>query len=193
MYVRELVSLFESLLYWIYMRVKAVFHGCILFTATAITFFWVTDETLTKYSLQLSAILLLTLLFTHRMVKPASFKLVESTISTIAVLLVVFATGGISSPLFFLNYFLLFELSLLLEPLVVFILSVSLIGYYMLITGSGTTLLNMLELLAFPVMTPLAYYLGSIYNKTQHQKEEIKHLEKRIENLKEELIEEELR
>lgn len=176
-----------------YMKAKPAFHALILFIATITTFFWVTHETLSLYSLQLSAILLLTILFTHRILKPVSFKLVESTISTIAVLLLVYATGGISSPLFFLNYFLLFELSLLLEPLIPLVLSLALGGYYLSISGDGTTLFNLLELLAFPVMTPLAMYFGSLYKKGQYQKEEIKHLHNKIENLEEELMEEELK
>lgn len=173
------------------MRAKPAFHAAMLITAVIVTFFWVIDESLSYFSLQLSALLLLTLIFTHRILKPVSFKLVESTISTFAVLLIVSATGGISSPLFFLNYFLLFELSLLLEPMIPFLLSLAVGGYYLLLSGSSTTPFNLLELLAFPVMTPLAIYFGKLYERQENQKKEIKNLHQKIDALEEELVEEE--
>jgi len=107
------------------------------------------------------------------------------------VLLIVFATGGITSPLFFLNYFLLFELSLLLEPVIPLILSISLIGFYFFTDGVGGSPLRLLELVSFPFMTPLAFLFGKIYQKEENQKKEIKNLSKKIERLEEELVEEE--
>jgi len=102
---------------------RIILHTFIIFVAVFITYFWVTDEYLKDASLQLTAVLMLTLIFTRHLLKPPSFKLAESTISTMTVLLVTTATGGITSPLFFLNYFLLFELSLLLEPQIPLLLS----------------------------------------------------------------------
>lgn len=174
-------------------RNKTAFHALILGSAVTVIFFWITDEKLAYYSLQLSGLLLLTLVITHHLLKPPSFKLVESTISTMAVLLVTQATGGITSPLFFLNYFLLFELSLLLEPVIPMILSVFLIFFYFF-TGEVThSPFLITALLAFPCMTPLAYYFGKIYNKEENQKKELKELNKKVEELEEELVEEELK
>lgn len=171
---------------------KSFVHSLILITAVITVFFWVTNEILEGFSLQLTAILLLAFIFTHRLLKPVSFKLAESTISTMAVLLVVFSTGGISSPLFFLNYFLLFELSLLLEPVIPLVLSGTLIFFYFLITNPEGSLLRWAELLAFPFMTPLAFFFGKFYRKEEHQKEQIKGLERKVEMLEEELVEEEI-
>lgn len=172
---------------------KAVVHGIVLGAAVVITFFWVINEKLSFYSLQLSGLLLLTLVITHRILKPVTFKLVESTISTMAVLLITAATGGIASPLFFLNYFLLFELSLLLEPIIPMILSVFLIFFYFLTNEVTQTPFMITALLAFPCMTPLAYYFGRIYNKEENQKRELKSLNRKVGNLKEELVREELK
>ena len=164
----------------------------ILFTATFLTFFWVTDENLSYYSLQLTGILLLTLIITHHTIKPASFKLVESTVSTMAVLLVTEATGGISSPLFFLTFFLLFELSLLLEPIIPLFLSGAFILFYLFTAPQSLSGLSWLELLAFPVMTPLAIWFGNMYQKSQNQRKEIRGLERKVEELTEELVMEEV-
>ncbi len=172
---------------------KPALHAIVLGSAVTVIFFWVINEKLSYYSLQLSAILLLTLVITHHLLKPPTFKLVESTISTMAVLLVTQATGGISSPLFFLNYFLLFELSLLLEPVIPMILSVFLIFFYFFTSEVTHSPFMITALLAFPCMTPLAYYFGKIYNKEENQKKEIKNLSHKIEELEEELVEEELK
>lgn len=172
---------------------KIALHTIILGVAVTLTFFWVLDEKLSGFSLQLSAILLLTLVITHRILKPPSFKLVESTVSTIAILLVTQATGGISSPLFFLNYFLLFELSLLLEAIIPMVLSIFLIFFYFLTNDVAASPFLITALLAFPTMTPLAYYFGRVYQREENQKRELKALNKKVEALEEELVEEELK
>jgi len=175
------------------MEKKVIFHTIILLAATCTTFFWVTNELLSKYSLQLTGILLLTLLICHRFIKGPTFKLIESLISTVGVLLVTSTTGGITSPLFFLTFFLLFELSLLLEPSIPLILSFAFIFYYFITAEVGISGFQWLALLAFPYMTPLAVIFGSIYQKVTNQKKEIRNLSHQVEELKEELVEEELR
>lgn len=174
------------------MRNKPAIHTLILAAAVTVIFFWVVNEKLSNYSLQLSGLLLLTLVISHHLLKPVSFKLVESTVSTMAVLLVTQATGGIASPLFFLNYFLLFELSLLLEPVIPMVLSVFLIFFYFFTNDMNTSPFLITALLAFPCMTPLAYYFGKIYQKELNQKKEIHNLSRKVEVLEEELVEEEL-
>lgn len=171
---------------------KIVTHAVILIIATLVIYSWVTNPVLANYSLQLTGILLLTLIFTHHLLKPVTFKLVESTISTMSVLMVISATGGLSSPLFFLNYFLLFELSLLLEPVIPMLLAGALIVFYIASDHTTYSSLTIIELLAFPIMTPLAFFFGQMYQKVKNQKKEIQHLEKEVEELTEELVEEEV-
>lgn len=170
---------------------KTALHTIILAVAVILTFFWVMSEKLSFYSLQLSAFLLLFLVITHRLLKPVSFRLVESTISTMTVLLVTSATGGIGSPLFFLNYFLLFELSLLLEAAIPMVLSVFLIFFYFFTNEVSQTPFLITALLAFPCMTPLAYFFGRIYQREENQRREIRNLNRKMETLEEELVAEE--
>lgn len=171
---------------------KALIHAIILWVAVATIFLWVSNDKLTYFSLQLSAILLIILIIAHKIVKPVTFHLVESTISTMAILLVVEATGGINSPLFFLNYFLLFELSLLLEPVIPLLLAGSFMFFYFFTYTGNVTAFRWIELLAFPFMTPLAFYFGKIYRKEENQKRELKNLNKKIVHLEEELVEQEI-
>ncbi len=171
---------------------KVYLHAVLLGSAVLMTFFWVNNNLLINYSLQLSGVLMIILIVSRHLLKPLSFRLAESTISTISVLLICASTGGLSSPLFFLNYFLLFELSLLLEPAIAVVLSLLLIVFYFFSHQVGSSLIYLVELLAFPFMTPLAFLFGKIYLKEENQKKEIKNLSKKIEKLEEELIEEEL-
>lgn len=171
---------------------KTALHIVIMTLSVLLIFLWVMVEGLAMYSLQLSALLLIFLVVSHRVLKVSSFKLVESTISTMAVLLVTYSTGGLSSPLFFLNYFLLFELSLLLEPLISIATSVLLLLFFFFTTDASYTPLNYVQLLAFPLITPFAYFFGTLTIKNINQKKEINNLEKKLEYLEEELISEEM-
>jgi len=174
------------------MPTRVAVHLTILTIAVFITFLWMSDEILAHYSLQLTALLILALIFSHRLHRPSQFRLVESVVSTIAVLLLTSATGGIASPLFFLNHFLLFELSLLLEPIIPIFLSFMLITYYLFAhqVGAGSSLI---PLLAFPFLTPLAYFFGKVYQKSKNQHKELLTLSHKVEELKEELVEEEMK
>lgn len=171
---------------------KVLIHITVLLTAVVIIFFWTISDSLSYYSLQLTAILLITLIVAHHLLKPATFKLAESTISTMAVLLIIQSTGGLTSPLFFLNFFLLFELSFLLEAIIPIILSIGLMIFYFLTSQPEQSVPLYGMFLAFPLMTPLAFIVGKLYQKEENQKKEIKNLSKKIGILEEELVEEEL-
>ena len=175
------------------MHHKVAIHSLILLTATFCTFLWVSDSTLSLYALQVSAILLLTLLISKRLLKTPSFKLAESTIATITILLIVGTTGGIHSPLFFLNYLLLFSLSILLEPILPIILSGAIIVFYLLLTPLNEFGPQVAELFAFPLMTPLSYLLGSLYQKVKNQRLQLQKLSEKVEELEEEIVEEEIK
>lgn len=165
------------------MSQKGIIHSFLLGSAILSILLWLSGPTLSHYNLQLTAILMIILVTTRYFIKPDSFRLVESIISTMAVLLVVYDTGNLTSPLFFLNFFLLFELSLLLEPSVPLALSAFLIGFY-LVTSPGENLSTYSILLSFPFITPLAIFLGKIYGKEENQKTQIRNLEKKIARLK---------
>lgn len=167
------------------MSQKAVIHSILLLVASGVTFLWVTNQTLSEYDLQLTAILMLVLVISRYFIKPNSFKLVESLISTIAIILVVVGTGGLTSPLFFLNFFLLFELSLLLEPIIPLIISAALMCIYFTLGPEVKSIGDLAILLSFPFMTPLAIFLGKIYRKEENQKKQIQNLENKLHTIQE--------
>lgn len=171
---------------------RVTVHLTILTLAVFITHLWVTDTILANYSLQLTAVLILVLMVSRHLHKPSQFRVVESVVSTICVLLITTSTGGITSPLFFLNHFLIFELSLLLEPLIPIFLSLVLITIYLFAHQVGENN-SLLPLLSFPFLTPLAYFFGKTYLKSKNQSKELRNLSHTVEELKEELVEDELK
>jgi hypothetical protein len=170
---------------------KTAFHLAVLSIATLLMFFWISNETLNTFSLQLSAMLLITLILSRHYMKLPSFKLAESTISTMCVILLTTYTGGLMSPFFFLNVFLLFELSLLLEPVIPLFLSAMLGIFYFFSHQTGSPPYSFFALLSFPLMTPLAYLFGQTYLKVSNQKLEIQNLTKQLEEYKEDIPEHE--
>ena len=174
------------------MPARVTVHLTILMLAVFITHLWVTDAALANFSLQLTAVMILLLIVSRHLHRPSQFRVVESVVSTICVLLITTATGGISSPFFFLNHFLLFELSLLLEPLIPIFLSIFLIAFYLLSHQVGIER-QLLPLLSFPFLTPLAYFFGRIYQKDKNRHKELRNLSRKVHELQEELVEEEVK
>lgn len=105
--------------------------------------------------------------------------LIDSLILTALVLVIVTATGGLSSPLFFLVYFLLFILSLLLEPTIPLILAFSLIVYF-LFASPINKIAEMIPLFSFPLITPLAVYFGREHKRNIYHKHDNLHLKESI-------------
>lgn len=81
------------------------------------------------------------------------------------ILLLIFQTGGLSSPLFLLLFFVLFGVAIVMEPTVVFIMVVSWIVIFIPIIREGETLPNLLRLGSLLLVSPLSYLFGKVYNR----------------------------
>lgn len=120
-------------------------------------------------------------------------KIFEAIIFTAVVLLLITSTGSLTSPLFFLVYFLLFTLSLLLEPQIAMALSLFLIPFFLLSfpMEEKFPVQQLVPLFSLPFITPLAVYLGRLYLKSENQKKEIKALSAQKEKVFKELVSDE--
>lgn len=160
-------------------------HCFLLFLTILFCLFWKEIDSLSYYSLQLASILIILLFFSKKIISTENFRILESIISTLSVVLIVSATGNVSSPLFFLNFFLLFELSLLLEPVIPLFLSFLLIIFYLFTSPTQETLASFLILFSFPVMTPLALFFGNFYLKSKRQQIELARLQNKLKEMSE--------
>jgi len=149
-----------------------------LITAASLAWIWTLEPTLSFYSLQLTAFLVLIYFIKNLLAKKKRFlanKLIDSLILTIIVLLLVFSTGGSSSPLFFLLYFLLFGISFLFQPWLTVSFSFFLVLIMAIELNSTEDLLRVISLI---FVAPLALFFGQQYLQNLANKKRIRILKK---------------
>jgi hypothetical protein len=95
------------------------------------------------------------------------------------ILLLIFSTGGIDSVLFFLLYFLGFGIAFVFEPSVTFVFVLGVILVFVPDVIRGDLLVNSLKLSSLLLISPLAFFFGKEYRKTDQQDEAIEALEER--------------
>lgn len=147
---------------------KDIIHSIILIAAILISFaFGKTD--FVQYDVQISAFLFIILYCIKRFVVPKDSvsRLIESVIFTLVVLFTVNTTGGIHSPFFFLIYFLLFALSLLLQPVISITTTIALIIVFMMSLPENQSFNTLLPLFSLALLTPFALFMGQEYIKNE--------------------------
>ena len=96
---------------------------------------------------------------------------IPSTIATVIKWLI----RGLTSPLFFLVYFLLFAVSLLFDPKITLTLTATLIIFFL---NSISSLYDLVQLFSVILILPLAIFVGRQYLKVLEAGQKIKILEK---------------
>ncbi len=163
-----------SLLFWL--------HSIYLALAVFITYSWTQNSQLSQYDLQLTAALVTLYFLSRYLLKKRALALeFETTIILVAVcLLLVFSTGGLDSPLFFLCYFLLFAMALLFEPWQASVLSLFLVTALVVSTGNNPNSQHLANLISLLLITPLAIVMGKKYLEVQAARGAIQILEQKI-------------
>ncbi len=146
---------------------RDVLHSIILVLAIAFSFLFARSP-LAIYDLQLAAILFITLFLLKRFVK--TNRAFEAIIFTIIVFVIVNTTGGLQSQFFFLIYFLLFALSLLLEPIETIIATLTAILFYLIYLPQNNLLENLIPLISLALLTPFAMFMGQEFLKNENLK-----------------------
>jgi hypothetical protein len=95
------------------------------------------------------------------------------------ILLLIFSTGSISSSLFFLLYFLGFGIAFVFEPPAIFVFIIGAILVFLPDTLKGDTTGNLLKIGSLLLISPLAYFFGREYRKSDKQEVAIEALEER--------------
>jgi len=181
---------------------KFLIHSLFLLLAVILAFLWTHSSTLSLYTLQLIAIFILLFfanhLFFRQQTKSRKRKTlsrlnltVDAVVFTMVVMLLVYSTGGLTSPLFFLVYFLMFGLALLFEPLVSVSLVVAIILLFLITPTTQQPLTEVFQLFSLILITPLALFFGSQYLKVLESEEKIKILREEGKILEEQIKKEE--
>jgi len=95
------------------------------------------------------------------------------------ILLLIFSTGSMNSPLFFLLYFLGFGIAFVFEPPVTFIFAICAILIFLPDSLKADTTNSLLKLGSLFLISPLAYFFGNEYRKNDKQTESIEGLKER--------------
>lgn len=159
---------------------KFLLHSLFLIAAVFLAFFWTNHPTLSVYTLQLIAVFVFLFFLSQFIARKKHQPLnltIDAVVFTMVVFLLVTSTGGLTSPLFFLVYFLMFGLALLFEPTLTFSLAVGMILFFIVTTNPETLLEEILSLFSLLLITPLALFFGTQYLKLLESQEKIKILE----------------
>lgn len=89
------------------------------------------------------------------------------------VLLLIFSTGGLNSPLFFILYFIAFGIAFVFDPLVVFIFIAGAILVFIPQIGAINASADILKIASIALVSPLAYFFGREYRKSDAQDEQM--------------------
>lgn len=154
---------------------KEITHSVILITAIVLAFIF-PKTNLAQYDLQISALLFIVLYLSKKfIIKSSASKLIESVVFTLVIIGIITTTGYTESPFFFLIYFLLFSLSLLLEPIISITTTIALIGFFLLNLPENQSFKTLLPIISLAFITPFALFLGQehfelIKSKVKNQK-----------------------
>lgn len=152
------------------MPARFLLHTILLISSVAGVYIWLSLSALTPYTLQLVAVLVLLYLGSHylRTKAPQLFHrnhiTLDITILTSMILLLVTETGALTSPFFFLCYFLLFAVAMLYEIEATLVLTGVFILFFLFLPGTDLSdLAHLSELIALVMITPLAILTGHQY------------------------------
>jgi len=150
---------------------KEIVHSLVLVFTIVLTFIF-PKTNLASYELQITAGLFVILYLAKKIFVPESSqsRLIESVIFTLVILGIINSTGGLSSPFFFLRYFLLFSLSLLLEPIISITTTLTLIIFFLFSLPANQSFSTLLPIISLAFITPFALYLGEEHRKNEKLK-----------------------
>lgn len=161
---------------------QSVFLGL----SVVFTYIWTHNPVLSPYNLQLCGGLIILYFGMRFLIRSSQLFTLESTLILIMItLMLVYSTGGLISPLFFLLDFLLFALVLLFQPTLAAVLTTIIVFLFLgdqllsdkidFITGAALT-----NLLSLTLITPLALMFGRKFIQMQQAAGKIQVLENSV-------------
>ena len=127
---------------------------------------WTQSPILSSYNLQLTGALILLYFASKYFLRQVEQPFFFATIVLVSiVLLLIFSSGGINSPIFFILDFLLFAIALLLAPSQAVVASVLLVSIFLWENFQNIDTPLVINLLSLVLMTPLAMIFSNSYLK----------------------------
>jgi len=95
------------------------------------------------------------------------------------IFLLIFTTGSLNSPLFFILYFLAFGIAFVFDPTLVFVFIIGTLIIFVPDFLKSDLAINSLKLGSVALISPLAYFFGREYQKSDLQNEEMLQIKER--------------
>jgi hypothetical protein len=159
-------------------------QSLILVLSFVIVYIW-TQSPLATYTIPLLGFLIFIYLLLSARKKGKSFLTMGGDgpwgifVLNTLIFLLIFSTDGLYSPIFFLLYFLGFGIAFVFEPSAVFIFILGAILVFLPQGLRDDVSGNMLRLGSLILISPLAFFFGNEYRKTDKQTAEIESMEER--------------
>ncbi len=163
---------------------KLILQAAVLILSFVLVFVW-QNTPLSSYTVQVLGVLVIAYLIISARRRSRGFLTMGGDgpwgifILNTIILLLVFATGSISSSLFFLLYFLGFGIAFVFEPPAIFIFIVGAVLVFLPDALKGDTFGNLIRVGSLLLISPLAYFFGREYRKSDKEESDIEALEER--------------
>lgn len=99
---------------------------------------------------------------------------------TTLILVFIFTTGGLNSPLFFLLYFICFGITFVMLPETVFIFLVGTIFLFLPHLDQSSIMQDSIKLASLVLISPLAFFFGKEYRVVEHHQQHDQEIAKKI-------------
>lgn len=162
---------------------KLLRHGFVLLISFGVVFIW-EQSGLDEYTIQAVAFLIVIYLvlsfFRRKKQGNNNFGgVTDIFILNTAIFLIIYTTGNISSPLYFLLYFLGFGITFIFEPATVFLFTIGAVLIFLPEALTNGAIESYIKLGSLLLISPLAFFFGQEYRDRDRQEEAIEQLEER--------------
>ena len=165
------------------MRLPAAIETIALILAVFFPFYWYNQSYMSKFTLQLTALLILVFVFHNWWIKKRqnsdSVQIYQNIINliiiTIVTVVLILSTGGAGSMLFWLLNFLLFFVAVFFRPGAGLALSLA-VGVAFLLNEPQLTTAQLINLISLLLMAPLATFFSTQYRRLITAQKQIKDL-----------------
>jgi hypothetical protein len=173
---------------------RRIIQATLLALSVTISFI-VAKSSLSDFTLQIVSLFLANYILLQFLSKKIAFVkqnrlTIDFFLATIVIYTLIFSTGDLLSPLFFLIYFLLFGVALLLEPYLSLFMSIISAILFLFTTGKEFWE-EIIQLSSLFFISPLAIILGNQYLKLQEEENEVELLKKEERILTLEIVDQE--
>ncbi len=132
-----------------------------------VVLFW---QTFNLSSLTIPAIGILVLgylIFSRKAKKPSGLDNLTISILTALIFILIFTTGDLNSPLYFLLYFILFGITFVMLPETIFVFLVGAIILFLPHLSPSTLTQDVIKIASLILISPLAFFFGKEYRVVQ--------------------------